>query len=125
MKFLMTLLLATSITTPTYATINGNDPSQCDCESDIPIALYLQDLSIVYNVLGASKFYMNRCGPLSTNGVYYRELAIKLHDLDMGLVQSQAGFQEGWMVAASYPSCRALWDGLDQLGIGFLFSQPE
>lgn len=119
----MSLILAMGMTATTYA---NEQPPPCNCENpDVPIALYLQDVSIVYTVLGASKFYMNRCGPLSVNGVYYRDLAISLHNLDMNEVQKQSSFQEGWIVAASYSSCELLWDGLDQLGLGFLFAKPE
>ena len=89
------------------------------------IQYYMQDRNIVLQILGASKWYVYRCGPLTEKGETYKAVAIDMHKLDMKQIKHESLFQQGFLVATSYSSCEALWDGMDELGLGFLFAKPQ
>ena len=89
------------------------------------VQYYMQDKNIVLQILGASKWYVYRCGPLTNEGEIYKSVAIDMHQLDESEIKHEDLFQQGFLVATSYASCEALWDGLQELGIGFLFTKPN
>jgi len=99
--------------------------NEVEVESHDIVDMYIQDIDIVLQLLGTSKYYTYRCGSLTISGEFYKDLAIKTHDIDMNTIKYEALFQEGFLVATTYPSCKALWYGLDELGLGFLFTKPK
>jgi F420-0:gamma-glutamyl ligase-like protein len=112
MKFLIALLLAVSTTS------HADDPTPQQY-----VDYYIQDAGVVHQILGAASYYTKRCGPLTSQGEYYKQIAMSMHNIDSVTAKHNQLYQQGFFIATTYSSCSALWDGMNELGLGFLFEK--
>jgi hypothetical protein len=79
---------------------------------------YVQNKSVVLQILGATAYYEDNCQGLTPVGDYYRSVAILLHDIDEETLTNHKLFISGYSMASYFGNCENIAEQFKGLGIG-------
>lgn len=74
-------------------------------------------------ILGGLHYYIKNCAPLTEEGQFYYDAVIERHEINTELLELNPNFIAGQLAAATYPSCEALYEAVNELGGGDMLEQ--
>jgi hypothetical protein len=79
--------------------------------------------STLIEILGGLSYYVKNCAPLTAEGQFYYDAVIERHEINTELIELNPSYIAGQLAAATYPSCEALYEAVNELGGGDMLEQ--
>ena len=102
-KILITILLTLSLSS--HAITDNN------------MDKYVQNKSVVLQILGATAYYEDNCQGLTAVGDYYRNVAMILHDISEDDLANNPKFKAGYTIASYFKTCDRITKEFKAMGI--------